>query len=59
MNGLFGNPANWDAIKEALEKVVDMQQTLLVVSHANSLRQVSPWLHLCASIPHVIAAVCC
>ncbi len=43
MNGLFGNPANWDAIKEALEKVVDMQQTLLVVSHANSLRQVSPW----------------
>ena len=47
MNGLFGNPANWDAIKEALEKVVDMQQTLLVVSHANSLRQVSPWLQLC------------
>eukprot|EP00891_Asterochloris_glomerata_P004532 jgi/Astpho2/4532/Aster-00121 len=47
VNGLFGNPANWDAIKEALEKVVDMQQTLLVVSHANSLRQTFDGIDTC------------
>ena len=38
-NGLFGRSSNWDVIIEELQKHLDIRQTLLVASNANSLTQ--------------------
>lgn len=51
-NGLFGKASNWDVVVENLKAVLDISQTLLVASDANSLLQVdmhkSPvWLCTC------------
>ena len=45
-NGLFGTSSNWDVVVEDLEKQLDISQTLLVASDANSLTQVAPTIIL-------------
>ena len=40
-NGLFGKPSNWDVVIEHMQQNLDMSQTLLVASNANSLLQVN------------------
>ena len=39
-NGLYGNASNWDVVIEHLQKVLDISETLLVASNANTLTQV-------------------
>ena len=40
-NGLFGSSSNWDVVIDNLQKVLDISQTVLVASDANSLMQVT------------------
>lgn len=43
-NGLFGKASNWDVVVENLQAVLDISQTLLVASDANSLLQVDLYI---------------
>ena len=44
-NGLFGRSSNWDVIIEELQQRLDISETLIVASNANSLTQVKPQTH--------------